>query len=266
MEWKEEDHPRDDDGKFTDGQGGSGQPKRFKQNTHYDEIMAADKPISFGKEIDAKIRERKPLSDSEVETVFDKISKVYERPERGSEDRNLKKILDMNGFSDKPKKVNKKELASALANGTVMYRGLNGEEAVKYAKQFYDGEMFVGTGLGGNGIYMSKDSMIAEEYTRGSNVTVVAVMPKDMKVAGKDVREEYKEFFERYKSTAEQTQEEKEYIWGIQKATSFGVYCVLKGYDAFLPTIKPETNMVVLNRSKLIIGENNEQEGIMGRN
>lgn len=43
MEWKEEDHPRADDGKFTDGQGGSGQPKRFKQNTSYDEILAADR-------------------------------------------------------------------------------------------------------------------------------------------------------------------------------------------------------------------------------
>lgn len=262
MEWREGDHPRDDDGKFTDGF--KEEPARedfFKEDKPYigyGKKQTADESFSFGKEIDTKIKKGIVLTDSEVETVFAEISKVYERPERGIGDKNLKKILDLNGFSNKPKKVNKKDLAKALSSGTIMYRGLNGKEAAMYAKQFYDGEMFVGIGLGGNGIYMSKDPNIAEEYTRDSNVTVVAIMPKDMRIAGKDVREKYKEFFERYKSTAEQTQDEKEYVWGIQRAISFGVYCVLKGYDAYLPTIKPETNMVVLNRSKLIIGKNNE--------
>ena len=266
MEWNENDHPRAKDGKWTNGQGGNTQPKKFKQNTNYDDILAQDEPLSFGKEIDDKIKEREPLSDTDIETVFAQISKVYERPEKGYGDKNLKKILDLNGFSDKPKKVNKNELASILASGTVMYRGLNGEDAVRYAKQFYDGEMYVGIGLGGNGVYMSKDSKIAEGYTLGSNVTVVAVMPKDMKIAGNDVRKDYREFSARFRSTAEQTQEEKEHVWGIQKALSFGVYCALKGYDAFLPTVKPETNIVVMNRSKLIIGENNEQEGILEHN
>lgn len=42
MEWNEEDHPRAEDGKFTDGQGSSGRTKKFKQNTSYDEILAED--------------------------------------------------------------------------------------------------------------------------------------------------------------------------------------------------------------------------------
>ena len=34
----------------------------------------------------------------------------------------------------------------------------------------------------------------------------------------------------------------------------------LCGYDAYLPAVSPEKNVVILNRGKLVIGENNEQE------
>lgn len=37
----------------------------------------------------------------------------------------------------------------------------------------------------------------------------------------------------------------------------FGKYCALKGYDGYI--IQDDKNLVVLNRGKLIIGENDEQ-------
>lgn len=218
---------------------------------------------TFGKSIDDKVKQCIPLTDNEIEEVFVKMSDNYERPEKGKGDNNLKKILDMNGFSKTPRKVDKLQLANEIKNGEIMFRGLNGEESEKYGRQFYDGEMFVGVGIGGNGVYMSKEINEAENYTKGSNTVVVAIMPKDMKIAGKDVRNEYHAFYEKQKATDQHTKQEKERLFKIQKTMGFGSYCALKGYDAYLPAKSPEKNMVVLNRGKLVIGENNEQERIM---
>lgn len=218
---------------------------------------------SFGQIIDTKLKEHKPLSDSEIDEVLSILAETYEKPEKNIGDKNLKKILEINGFSGVPKRVNKKELTNVIAEGTVLFRGLNGENAKEYGKQFYDGEMFVGLGLGGNGVYMSVDGNEANSYAKGSSVVVAAVMPKEMKIAGKEVRQEYQNFYNLHKTTSEQTPKEKERLWAMQKPLSFGTYCALKGYDAYLPTINPEKNMVVLNRSKLVIGENNEQERLL---
>lgn len=219
--------------------------------------------ITFRKEIDEKIKNVAPLSDEEIEEVFEKMFETYEKPERGKGDKNLKKILDLNGFSKTPRKVGKKKLADELQNGEILFRGLNGEGSKQYANQFYNGEMYVGIGFGGNGVYMSREINEADNYTKGSNTVVVAVIPKNMKIAGKDVRKEYNEFYERQKAKAENTKQEKERSYKIQRTMSFGSYCALKGYDAYLPTISPEKNMVVLNRGKLFVGENNEQERIL---
>ena len=246
----------------SDGMGGEHEPteaeiKRLK------ELGIGPNKIVFDSEIDKKIIDGIPLSDSEMDKVFESLSKTYERPEKGGGDKNLKKILDLKGFSNPPKKVDKKELTKVLSKGTIMFRGLNGERAKEYAEQFYNGEMYVGIGLGGNGVYMSKDTNEARVYTKGSAVVVSAVMPADMKIAGKEVRKEFNRFSDKHRTTAEHTQTEKERLWKMQHVISFGTYCALKGYDAYIPMISPEKNIVVLNRSKLVIGENNEQERFM---
>ena len=68
--------------------------------------------ITFRKEIDEKIKNVAPLSDEEIEEVFEKMFETYEKPERGKGDKNLKKILDLNGFSKTPRKATESTRAS----------------------------------------------------------------------------------------------------------------------------------------------------------
>lgn len=251
------------------GEYGEGSEKLKKKEDEAELIYNSDygepnnEKIVFSEIIDKKIKTRTALSDDEIDVVLEILAKNYERPEKGVGDKNLKKILEMNGFAGTPRRVGTEGLTQVLSGGSPLFRGLNGENAEEYKKQFYNGEMYVGIGLGGNGIYMSKDNNEANNYTKGSAVIVTAIMPKDMKIAGKEVRREYAEFYDKHKTTNEQSKTEKERLWAMQKPLTFGIYCALKGYDAFLPTINPEKNMVVLNRSKLVIGKNNEQERLL---
>ena len=248
------------------GEYGSGHEDNKRKKEEAEKIYNSDynsDRIVFDEIIDKKLKTHQALSDEEIDVILEVLAKTYERPERNVGDKNLKKILDINGFSGTPRRVGKDKLLQVLSDGVPLFRGLNGDKAVEYAKQFYDGEMYVGIGLGGNGIYMSIDGNEANSYSKGSNVIVTAIMPKDMKIAGKEVRQEFSVFSDKYKTTTEQSKTEKERLWAMQKPLSFGTYCALKGYDAYLPTINPKKNMVVLNRSKLVIGANNEQERLL---
>lgn len=219
------------------------------------------------KSINSKLKDQQALTDEEIEEVIISISETYISSSRGKEDKNLKRILESNGFSKTPKKVKKEELVQVLSKGKVLYRGLNGDDAVKYKEQFYQGDLFVGTGFGGNGVYMSIDVNESNNYTKGSNVVACAIMPSDFKIAGKEIRKEYQTYydkmFQKYKYQKTNSKQENEKNSLIMKTLSFGAYCALKGYDGYLPTIKPEINMVILNRGKLVIGEHYEQERIM---
>lgn len=206
----------------------------------------------------------KVYSDEEIENIVIELAENYTTPERGKEDLNLKKVLMDIGYDAKPLKLKKEEFAKVLIRGKIVFRGLHGEDSFKHKEDFYNGEMFVGTGLGGNGIYVSQDKTVALSYAQENGSVICAIVPKEMKIAGKECREDFKIFIDKIKTkyayNKQKTKEENIKNSNIMKCASYGIYCALKGYDGYLPTINPEKNFVILNRGKLVIGENNEQE------
>ena len=101
-------------------------------------------------------------------------------------------------------------------------------------------------------------------YRHQDGAIVSAVMPADFRIADDEVRKEYsdlkKKYDEKYKWAKTNSKEQNAENDKLRGALSYGVFCVLKGYDAYLPAVSPEKNVVILNRGKLVIGENNEQE------
>lgn len=220
-------------------------------------------PYLSDSNVDA-IKSGKGLSDAEIEDVCTKLAKIYRPVKRGDEDTNLKAILSETGFTQTPKRLRKQDFIKQVQSGTILYRGLHGDNADKYAKYFYDGDMWVGTGFGGNGVYMSKDANEASMYRHQDGAIVSAVMPADFRIADDEVRKEYsdlkKKYDEKYKWAKTNSKEQNAENDKLRGALSYGVFCVLKGYDAYLPAVSHEKNVVILNRGKLVIGENNEQE------
>lgn len=203
---------------------------------------------------------RRPLSNAEIEIVAKELSAKYKLPSMrrsGTQDDCLKEILDKKGFSVIPKRVAKKEFVEAIKNGKVVYRGVS---TIEQEKQFYNGDCFVGQGFFGNGIYMSYDKNEALKYA--DNV-IVSIVPESFNFAPNELKEEHKTFLQSWKSQnldyeklSEDEIERVENEYNFLK--DFGKYCALKGYDGYIS--QKDKNIVVLNRGKLIIGENDEQK------
>lgn len=69
MKWQEQDHPRDNDGKFTDK--GTGTPKKveYRQNTPYEMILADDRARDEERER-RETERQKPLTPEEKEKYW----------------------------------------------------------------------------------------------------------------------------------------------------------------------------------------------------
>lgn len=107
---------------------------------------------------------------------------------------------------------------------------------------------------------MSFDKNEALKYA--DNV-IVAVVPESFNFAPNELKEEHKTFLQSWKSQnldyeklSEEEMERVENEYNFLK--DFGKFCALKGYDGYIS--QKDKNIVVLNRGKLIIGENDEQK------
>jgi hypothetical protein len=90
------------------------------------------------------------------------------------QDRYTKEIIREQGFGGKPHVVSRPELDRYVADGeTEIFRGLTSDDAgaaSEYADQFRDGDLFVGRGGFGNGVYTTVELAVAREFagdTRG---------------------------------------------------------------------------------------------------
>ena len=199
-------------------------------------------------------------SNAEIEIEAKEYARKYQIPsipQAGRQDDCLKEILDKKEFTKPPKRVNKEQFTKALESGSVVYRGVGSS---KHIEQFYNGDCFVGQGDFGNGIYMSYDKKEALGFS--SNL-VVSILPKDFNFAPTELRKEHEQFVKEFKTkrfSPEKVKTEsdmKEAQNELNFINDFGKYCALKGYDGYIT--QDDKNLVVLNRGKLIIGENDEQ-------
>ena len=243
MAFKEEDHPRDNDGKFTDKEGG----KTYRQNVSYDKILSDDATA----ETDNTIGEFD-------EKAFDSVKDIPLNQIRadsgwlfgqGRTDSTLHKILHAKGYDRLPKVVSKEEIDGLVKQGyTPIFRGMKylGDDVPSGAEQYKRGEMFVGRGAFGHGVYFATNNRMASKYSVDKDGKVgsllFGVLDKSAKIIS---AEDAKRLSEELRNKA-QTSEHKAILSDVGKVAA------LYGYDAIKAT---EDILVVLNRGKTIIGE-----------
>ena len=260
--WNEEDHPRDEQGRFTNGGA-----KEWRQNTPYEEIM--NKHLTVFTESDMikeKLWQGKSLSDEEIYEESARYSQKYQfdaMRRSGKQDECLREILKTRGWDKPPQKISASSLLEKLRDGDFVYRGLSQR---KYVNDFYNGELFVGQGpIFGNGIYVSFDKNESLCYSNGEKTNVaVAVLPRDIKIAPEDLKAKHGRFLNFLRQKMDEAKTTEEYDLAENQYNmmrDFGKYCALKGYEAY--SSQKGKNLVLLNRNILFVGENNEQERVL---
>jgi hypothetical protein len=113
-----------------------------------------------------------PSADITIGAIRKEQAKIYGEdamlPISSQSDRVLKSLIRVKGFDEKPKVVATKEELT----GTVLYRGVHSSEsktAPELVKQFSDGDMFVGQGIFGNGVYFASEVSLANKYAYGQD-------------------------------------------------------------------------------------------------
>jgi hypothetical protein len=139
----------------------------------------------------AKIKE----NFAEPVKIWNGDAKEYQTLYRQVGDPRLKALLEAQGFTAKPMLVGETEFeALAQKGGIKVYRGLVGNEtttAAQMVEQFKTGDMFVGTGVIGNGVYAGTDLGYVIKYAEDNpkNVIKMLLSPKAKYIDSKDAQE-----------------------------------------------------------------------------
>lgn len=269
-------HPRDDDGKFTDGNGSRWTTsKRDYSNVQGGEAQRVfDEAKQLG--IDTKgidnldvIKARLAEKRKEVEfeqSFFDKAKEIankFESPkpsyQHGVEDVRLKSVLDELGYTKKPQKLSTADFAKEMQKGKLYFRGMSEQ---KYVDAFYNGDCFIGQGLSGNGIYLTEDASEAySNYGKGLKDNVAfCIISDDMRIAGEKEKNEYKALMSSYYDEKLQSVKKRgdnaelAEFFSIRDEMTYALYLAMRGFDGY--TGLKATNIVLLNRGKVKVGEN----------
>lgn len=187
-------------------------------------------------------------------TEVDRIAAIDRGHDR---DDRLAAIWRAQGFDGAPRVVSPEEFDQLAGDHTVLYRGIGGGEAARWAEEFRTGDAFPGVGAYGNGTYTATELAEARGYAtipgwRGSDADGVVLrmgLPKDARViTQQQLRIQMAEdpAFPRDGSSSPH-----DAAFGDP-----GRYAAAHGYDAIEIAPDPgsiERNFVVLNRSKLVV-------------
>ena len=160
----------------------------------------------------------------------------------------LRELAHVQGFDGLPHIVSKQELDEYVASGEQeLFRGLDsygvqGKTGEDLAQQFRSGDMYVGKGIFGNGIYVaySSDKYDAQEYS-GLEIEG-AIVRMSLKKGAKVIS--YDELLEK---------KNKDVLKAYIELEDPGHYAAFKGYDVIDvgATRNRPKYMVVLNRTAL---------------
>lgn len=189
------------------------------------------------------------LSDEEIKKSSGWLSGI------GTQDEVLKKLIHLRGFDKKPKIVSRDEISKKIEEG---YRGFIRGMKVDFGdEQYKNGDMYIGRGVHGSGVYVScfdskdmrdiavstAESYATDTITKKFGSIVYGVIEKDTKIITESKLVEIRDKLSSH--------------WSEKQKMCFrnnGKLGVALGYDM----IDCENNLyyIVLNRSKTIVGGN----------
>ena len=161
----------------------------------------------------------------------------------GDEDNILKDIMDEVGASGLPKSISEDEFNILIEKGQqALYRGVTDE---KFVKEFLEGNVFVGLGVNGSGIYTSSSRKYALRYANEIDDNVMKMLIDDKaKIIPIDKLYKDKKSFIKY-IESKFSGKKKDKIFKI--IANNGKFAILNGYDV----IDFGMHKLVLNRTVL---------------
>lgn len=161
----------------------------------------------------------------------------------GDEDNILKDIMDEVGASGLPKSISEDEFNVLIEKGQqALYRGVTDE---KFVKEFLEGNVFVGLGVNGSGIYTSSSRKYALRYANEIDDNVMKMLIDDKaKIIPIDKLYKDKKSFIKY-IESKFNGKKKDKIFKI--IANNGKFAILNGYDV----IDFGMHKLVLNRTVL---------------
>lgn len=210
-------------------------------------------------------------------TIWNGATERYEQAFKYTGDDRLKAILQAQGFTAKPTVLSATDFAVIEQLGTpIIHRGLTASATKSVddmIKEFKDGEMFVGTGVAGNGVYAGTnlDYVIKYAGDNPDNVITMALAPKAKVISMEDAKNGasvfsnafYDKAFKRpYKnpqagrfvdSFGDITEEQARQLGVLFRDP--GRYAALNGYDAIKHVDDDGGIYVILNRGAVRVKE-----------
>lgn len=217
----------------------------------------------------AKWANGNPFTDEEISTIAIEYAKKYKfrsLPRSGTADECLEEMIIKREWDSQPVKLQGKDYVDAVKKGTFVFRGVSKSE---YVESFYNGDLFAGQGLFGNGIYFANNYDYVIRHNNGqTDNTIVCILPNGIKFAGKEEREEHQKFQAEFQKIMDKRLKEN---WSFEErdllenaynmVKDFGKYCLLKGYKGY--TAQNGKTFVMLARNELQVGGKNEQTAIL---
>jgi hypothetical protein len=210
-------------------------------------------------------------------TIWNGATQEYQTSYRYPGDDRLKAIIQKQGFDALPTVLSADDFAVLEQLGaTVVHRGVTAtstKTANQMIKEFKDGDMFVGTGVIGNGVYTGTDLSYVIKYAgdKPENVMTMALSPKARTINAEDAKNQaatYKNaFFDKAFGrpyTDPQAGRFVDSFGDIDKETlrqlgiiyqDPGRYAALNGYDAIKYVDEDGGVFVILNRGAMRVKE-----------
>lgn len=244
------------DGRYTKDGGNSGNKDRETSNNKLKDAIRkySDAPARDMREMGVSANKDEPqiprnishfcneLSDEQIQKSGGWLSQL------GQEDMVLKQMITMRGFDGKPRVVQAKQIDKMVMDGSMGFtRGMKVDFG---AEQYKSGDMFVGRGVHGHGVYVSghtaenkERAMIeAQKYATHNGSIVTGVIDRSAKFVTKTALNSIRE-----KLSTTWTEKEKKLFHDN------GKLAVALGYDVI--DCENELYYIVLNRQKTIVGE-----------
>jgi hypothetical protein len=212
-----------------------------------------------------------------IVTIWNGATQRYEEAFKYTGDDRLKAILQSQGFTAKPTVVSAAEFKVLEDLGaTITHRGVTStatKSAEDMIKEFKDGEMFVGTGVAGNGVYSATNLEYVIKYAgdNSDNVMSMAFTPNAKFISMEDAKNGaqvfsnafYDKAFKRpytnpqagrfVDSFGDITEEQARQLGILFRDP--GRYAALNGYDALKYVDEDGGVYVILNRGAVRVKE-----------
>lgn len=217
-----------------------------------------------------------------IVTIYDGATQQYIEAFKYTGDDRLKAILKAQGFTAKPTVLSADDFAVLEQLGTpIIHRGLTASSTKsvdQMIKEFKDGEMYVGTGVAGNGVYAGTDLNYVIKYAGDNpdNVITMALSPTAKTIDIEEAKRQaqaasaafYDKAFKRQASPGSlSTPEMQKFVDSFgditeEQARQLGIlfrdpgrYAAMNGYDAIKHVDDDGGIYVILNRGALRVKE-----------